>query len=252
MCGSTDFDAVNDAGRDLLKKLNASTGEEVYSVRRARLGNDVRLAYFNAADGAVHPVKMLRLLQEQSHGVGFKFGVIARKVVNGRAELETSSGRHRVEYGRAFICTNAFAHELDVSSKVMPARGQVIVTSPVRSDTDRTLGYLSHGYDYFRFVDGRLLIGGGRNRFEATENGFSELRPTAELKAYLQEVARTVIGHGEFKVVHHWAGIMGFIGGSHLGGDPRRRLDDHTEIIAGFGGMGVALAPFYAHQIANE
>jgi glycine/D-amino acid oxidase-like deaminating enzyme len=110
---------------------------------------------------------------------------------------------------------------------------------------------MNQGYDYFRFVDGRLLIGGGRNRFPA-ETGTSELRPTVHVRQWLEQQAELVIGHRDWTTEHHWAGMMGFVGGQHLGGSPRRRLDEHTEIIAGFGGMGVALAPLYAKDIVNE
>ena len=250
-CGSTDYDEVTDAGRALAAKLNAAIGREVYSERAARLGNDVRPAIFNAADGALHPVKLLRLLQGRAGGAGFEFGVTALHLGDGQAVLESPGGKFEVKYGRAMICTNAFAADFDTSSDVMPGRGQVLVTSKVHTRTDQTLGYMHKGYDYFRFVDGRLLIGGGRHQF-ATENGTQELTPTAEVAAYLRAQAALVIGHDDWQVEHHWAGIMGFKGGGHLGGNPRKRLDAHTEIIAGFGGMGVALAPVYAEQIAGE
>ena len=68
----------------------------------------------------------------------------------------------------------------------------------------------------------------------------------------LKQVAAEVIGHTDWQVEHQWAGIMGFVAGEHLGGSPRKCLDDKTEVVAGFGGMGVALTPLYAKQIAAE
>lgn len=250
-CGSTDYDEVTDGKLALMAKLNAAAGEEIYSVRAARIGHDVRPCVFNNADGAVHPVKLLRVLQGRASGVGYEFGVNAVKVGNGVAELETIGGRHELAYERAFICTNGFASELDPESLVQPGRGQVIVTSKVHTRTDRTLGYLNAGYDYFRFVDDRLLIGGGRDKFR-TEQTARELESTEEVCAYLKRVAGEVIGHTDWQVEHQWAGIMGFVSGEHLGGSPRRRLDDKTEVLAGFGGMGVALTPLHAKQIAAE
>lgn len=250
-CGSTDYDEVTDAGRALAAKFNDAAGEEIYVVRPSRLGGRVRPAFFNRADGGVQPVSLLRLLRDRTPGTRFVFNTTAKRVAGGNAVLDTPHGEQSVEYGRAFLCVNGFAANLDASSNVVPGRGQVIVTSPVSAETERTLGYMNRGYDYFRFVDGRLLLGGGRDRF-ASERGADELQPTGDVLDHLKGRAKEILGHGEFRVDHHWAGVMGFVGGGHLGGSPRRKLDDKTEMIAGFGGMGVALSPVYAEQAAAE
>lgn len=249
-CGSTDHDPVTEATRALLPRLNEAAGDDIYSIREACLGGRTQPAVFNRADAGVHPVRLLKLLQQRSPA-RFAFGVQAEKVADGVARLAMPTGAREVRYGRAFVCVNAFASALDESSPVVPGRGQVIVTSPIETRTDRTLGYLNAGYDYFRFVDGRLLLGGGRHKFRATETT-RELAATPQLRGYLQAQAARVLGHDNFAIEHHWAGIMGFVGGAHLGGSPRRRVDASTEHVAGFGGMGVALAPVYAQQIAHE
>ncbi len=250
-CGSTDYDDITGDTLELVNTLNQAAGEELYTVRASRLGAEVRQAVFNKADGGLHPVRLLRLLQGRGSAAEYVFGVRAEGVGNGVARLHTPRGAHELKYGRAFVCTNAFAGELDASSKVVPGRGQVIVTTPVQTRTDRTLGYLNHGYDYFRFVDNRLLIGGGRHALGESE-ATRELQPTEAARTYLQEAANKVIGHNEWQVEHHWAGIMGFVGGVHLGGNPRRKIDEATEAVAGFGGMGVALTPVHAQQLAIE
>jgi glycine/D-amino acid oxidase-like deaminating enzyme len=130
----------------------------------------------------------------------------------------------------------------------------VIVTTPVRpaAPGPRPLGYLHQGYDYFRWLGDRLLIGGGRHRFGSEENDTTSLTPTPVVREYLVGVARRVIGHADFDVAAHWAGIMGFPGGRHIGAAPRQPVDGVTEAVAGFGGMGVALTPAVAEEIAGE
>jgi glycine/D-amino acid oxidase-like deaminating enzyme len=250
-CGSYDYDTISEPGIELMGQLNAAADERIYSTRAANLGGSKREAYFNAADGAVHPVKLMQLLQQRATHARFAFGVNAISVSRGEAELEVAGSRVNVKYERAFICTNAFAPELVMSSEVVPGRGQVIVTSPVETQTCRALGYINQGYDYFRFVDGRLLMGGGRNRFPA-ETGTSELRPTVHVREWLEQQAEMVLGHRDWTTDFHWAGVMGFNRGRHIGGSPRRKLDPQTEVIAGFGGMGVALTPLFAQRIAAE
>lgn len=248
-CGSTDYDAVNEETRAFISRINGGLGEPLYSVRAAQLGGEARQDVFNSADAGLHPVRLMRLLQSRS-SAEFAFGVQAEQVADGTARLALPGGMHEVRYSRAFLCVNAFARDLDASSQVKPARGQIILTSPVQSRTDRTLGYLDRGYDYFRFVDGRLLIGGGRQHFDSEATG--DLTPTQEVRDYLKQVAARVIGHENWQVEQHWAGVMGFPQGRHIGGNPRRQIDEQTEFIAGFGGMGVALTPAYARQIALQ
>lgn len=250
-CGSVDFDAPTPAGLELAALLNDAAGEEIYTPCEARLGEGVRPAMLNRADAGLDPVDLLRRLRLGAE-VDYAFGVEARRVAGGTAHLAGPGGIHEVHYGRAVLCTNAFTAALDPDTAVRPGRGQIIVTSPVRSATTRSLGYMNAGYDYFRWLGDRLLLGGGRHRFGATENGRTELAPTGPVRDYLVETARRVIGHADFEVTHHWAGIMGFPGGRHLGGSHRRAIDDVTEAVAGFGGMGVALTPAVAEEVAAE
>lgn len=250
-CGSTDFDPVTDEKREFARRVNAALGESIFVEKPVNLGGRPSTGFFQARDGGVHPVKLLDLIRARCARTMFGFGVPVSRVAAGSARCELAGRSCEVRYTRAFVCTNGFAAELEAASPVAPGRGQVIVTSPVTMPTNRTLGYLNAGYDYFRFVDGRLLLGGGRNRFRAQETT-GEIATTGELLDHLRATAARVLGHDRFAVQHHWAGIMGFIGGMHLGGNPRRRIDETTEAVAGFGGMGVALTPVYAREIAEQ
>lgn len=250
-CGSTDFDPVNDEKREFARHVNAALGEIMFVERPVNLGGRATTGFFQARDGGVHPVKLLELIRLRATGATFAFGVNVRRIGQGAALCEADSRTHEVRYRRAFVCTNGFAPDLEPASPVVPGRGQVIVTSPVTTTTDRTLGYLNAGYDYFRFVDGRLLIGGGRDRFRAQETT-AEIAVSDALLGHLRATAARVLGHERFVVDWHWAGIMGFVGGRHLGGSPRRAMDETTEAVAGFGGMGVALTPVFAREIAQE
>lgn len=250
-CGSTDFDPVTDEKREFARSVNAALGETMFVERPVKLGGHTSTGFFQARDAGVHPVKLLDLIRERCAQATFAFGVPVRRIGAGAALCELAGRSCEVRYTRAFVCTNGFASDLETASPVAPGRGQVIVTSPVTSQTDRTLGYLNAGYDYFRFVDGRLLLGGGRNRFRAQETT-GEIATTGELLDHLRATAARVLGHDRFSVDYHWAGIMGFIGGKHLGGNPRRVIDKTTEAVAGFGGMGVALTPVFAREIAEQ
>lgn len=250
MCGSVDYDEITEDKLALAEHLNERAAEKVYEVREIRLAAARRRVVFNRADGGLDPVQVLQQLQERTPAACFRFGVEAKHVGGGTAEVSSDGVRSQVRYGRAFICTNGFAQALHPDSSVVPGRGQVLVTSPVKAPPCTALGYVRKGYDYVRYVDGRLLVGGGRDLF-ADEQGACDLTPTQALREHLVETARRVLGHGDFEVAHHWAGVMGFPGGAHLGGSQHRRIDATTDLVAGFGGMGVALAPLVAQEIAN-
>jgi glycine/D-amino acid oxidase-like deaminating enzyme len=266
-CGSADYDAITPAKRALCERLNEALrarGEaSAFEVRPANFGGRQREVFFNAADRGVNPVHLLTRLREHATagGVRIAFGVGATQVAGGMGALahvatdpSTGSGqgegaRATVRYARALICVNAFAKHLQGQSHIVPGRGQVIVTSPVTAATSHHLGFLNDGYDYFKFVDGRLLIGGGRDKFRANEETI-ELSPTAEVREYLVKRAKEIIGHDKFSVDHHWAGIMGFPGGQHTSGNHVTTLDASTQSVSACGGMGVALTPLVAQNIA--
>jgi glycine/D-amino acid oxidase-like deaminating enzyme len=122
--------------------------------------------------------------------------------------LETNQGRF--VGNKLLVTTNAFVGELLPELAVVPGRGQVVVTSPIDSLKVKGTFHYDKGYYYFRNIDDRILLGGGRNlAFEAeqtTEFGKTDLIQNALIKL-LKEV---IIPDAEFKIEHQWSGIMAF------------------------------------------
>lgn len=151
------------------------------------------------------------------------------------------------------MCVNAFASQLNPQTQVRPARGQIIVTSPCEAAAQRCLGFLRSGYDYFRFVGDRVLVGGGRLNFKETESTDS-VETTFELRDYLIGLAGKIIGHTRFDVDFHWAGIMGLQSGRHACISEMRKLvaiDAQTEEVSSCGGWGVTLSPYLTRLRAD-
>jgi glycine/D-amino acid oxidase-like deaminating enzyme len=258
-CGSIDADAITDEKRTLARVLNGVLRDRgmapIYATRTVRIGGRDVEAFVNGFDGAVNPCQILQSLHARLRrlGVELHFGVTVTAIGAGRAQLSGQGGTTgTIRYERAMLCVNAFAPKLHAGSAIAPARGQVIVTSPCRTDTHRSLGFLDGGYDYFRFVGDRVLVGGGRRRFKAAE-GTDRIEATAELRAYLVALAERVIGHAQFTVDFHWAGIMGLQSGGHASISGMRkplRIDATTEELSSCGGWGVTLSPVVARSIA--
>ena len=63
---------------------------------------------------------------------------------------------------KLLFATNGFAGQL-TNNKVKPARAQVLITEPIPNLNIKGTFHLDKGYYYFRNIDNRILLGGGRN-----------------------------------------------------------------------------------------
>ena len=108
------------------------------------------------------------------------------------------------------LTTNAFINELLPDIAVKPGRGQVIVTKPIANLKIKGTFHYDKGYYYFRNINNRILLGGGRNldfkTEETTAFGETELVQN-ELQKLLSEV---ILPYTPFEIEHKWSGIMAF------------------------------------------
>lgn len=95
----------------------------------------------------------------------------------------------------------------DLAAHVRPTRGQVLATAPLPLRYDRP-HYARNGYDYWQQLpDGRLVIGGQRDRSFATEDTDVEgINDTVQ--DHVETLARDLVG-GTVTVTHRWSGIWG-------------------------------------------
>jgi gamma-glutamylputrescine oxidase len=148
------------------------------------------------------------------------------------------------------ICTNASARDLLPDADVTPARGQVILTSPIENLGWSGTFHSDEGYFYFRNVGNRVLLGGARNKAfedEATTEQVTSPFIQQELEKYLDKVV--LPGHrGRYSIEHRWAGIMGM--GSDKFPDIRE-VQPNVVSMVNTGGIGVALAPIAGRKVAS-
>lgn len=258
-CGSADFDAITDEKTALMETFNAylKTHREApaFQVKRVMLAGAMQEVFFNAADHAINPVQLLGCLHEKllQQGVRFGYGAEVTALSRGHAAVQLQARPVEVQYQYGFLCTNAFASDLYPDTHVRPGRGQILVTAPCELETTPMLGFLEEGYNYFRFVDGRLLVGGGRHVFgdeEITPN----IETTAKVWDYLVQLASRISGSTDIDIGYHWAGLMGFPDGAHgsvQALECATMLDERTEVLAGLGGWGITVAPYLARKKAD-
>jgi len=153
----------------------------------------------------------------------------------------------RLSAKQVLYCTNAFSTSLLPELDVVPARGQVLVTSPIEGLRLRGTFHYDEGFYYFRNLGNRVLLGGARNKaFE--EERTEDLSTTTKIQDELERFLRQHILCGEsYTIEYRWAGTMG------MGAQKKpiiQRLSNRTYCCIRMSGMGVALAPIAAEEIA--
>ena len=148
---------------------------------------------------------------------------------------------------KLLFATNGFAGAI-TNNQVKPARAQVLITEPIDFLPIKGTFHIDKGYYYFRNIDNRILLGGGRNLdFDGettTEFGETELIQK-QLEKLLKEV---ILPEKEVAIAHRWSGIMGL-------GETKtpivKQLSNNVYCGVRLGGMGVALGSLIGQELAD-
>ncbi|HTI92023.1 MAG TPA: FAD-dependent oxidoreductase [Puia sp.] len=204
----------------------------------------------NRSEGQLHPGKLcqalLRLVQSIGVTVLNNIEITSFEKVSGHLLIHTQHPFPLIAQ-QLLVATNAFAQQLLPQLDITPARGQVLVTSPIDGLPFKGTFHFDKGFYYFRNLGDRVLLGGARNMaIEAettTEMGLTDLIQH-ELERFLQEV---VLPDRFYTIEHRWSGIMG------MGSEKMpiiKAVNDHIFCAVRMSGMGVALAPVVGEKIA--
>ncbi|MFZ4635142.1 MAG: NAD(P)/FAD-dependent oxidoreductase [Saprospiraceae bacterium] len=205
----------------------------------------------NTAEGQVHTGKMMQALihAAEKAGVRLFFGAgIERIDDHGRSvTLEFSYG-WSIEVPRVLIAVNGFAQQLIPGLEVTPARNQVLITQPIPDLRIEGTFHYDQGYYYFRNIDNRILLGGGRN-LALKEETTSQFGNNELIRSALVQLLKTVIcPNCTADVDYWWSGILGL-------GPSRRPLIQHTGpntvVAVRLSGMGVAIGTLVGQEGAR-
>ena len=116
------------------------------------------------------------------------------------------------------LATNAWLPELGtlvganwLSSCIIPTRGQVIATEPISEQLFPCPCSADEGYQYWRQLsDGRLVVGGWRNRSFDTELQTYDETPNEGIQRHLDAFVHETLKLPQVGIANRWAGIMGF------------------------------------------
>jgi glycine/D-amino acid oxidase-like deaminating enzyme len=207
----------------------------------------------NNLEGYLHSGKLVKALLHKVQGMGVQ--VLNQTEIksfhyNGKNfELQTNPP-FTWTANQLLICTNAFTRQLLPEADILPARGQVLVTSPIEGLPWNGTFHSDEGFYYFRNLGKRVLLGGARNKaFEAEQTddmNTSELIQSA-LENYLNEIVVPQF-KGKYSIEHRWSGIMA------MGSEKSpiiKEMQPSVFCAVRMSGMGVALAPVVAQQVSQ-
>jgi gamma-glutamylputrescine oxidase len=160
--------------------------------------------------------------------------------------LATNQGKFGAK--KIILATNAFANQLFPGLKVIPGRGQVLLTKPIKDLKLKGTYHFDEGYYYFRNIDGRVLFGGGRNLdFKAEETW--DFGHTEAIKHKLSQYLHEVILPGrQFEIDYWWSGIMGF--GEDIS-PIVKEVEPNIFCAVRCNGMGVAMGSLVGEEVAE-
>ncbi|HTE11638.1 MAG TPA: FAD-dependent oxidoreductase [Chitinophagaceae bacterium] len=205
------------------------------------------------AEAQLHSGKLLQALLRKVQGMGVdvmtQTEVKGFEKVNDKISIQTNLPV-TLSSNQLLICTNGFASQLLPKIDVVPVRGQVLVTSPIKKLRFKGAFHFDEGFYYFRnLANNRILLGGARNKALEAENS-GELITTdiiqAELERFLKEV---ILPKQKYTIEHRWSGIMG------MGSDKFpiiKRIEKNVYCAVRMSGMGVALSPVVGDIIARQ
>ncbi len=199
-------------------------GWEVKVVQRNGLPVRLRNVYFGGAyypaNGEFHPAKFvtgLALLAQQAGAVFHEESpVIQISAGEDGVVLHTPGGT--VHARIIVLATNAWLPELGtlvganwLSNCITPTRGQIIATEPVSEQLFPCPCSADEGYQYWRQLsDGRLVVGGWRNRSFDTELQTFDETPNEGVQRHLDAFVHETLNLPQVGIANRWAGIMGF------------------------------------------
>lgn len=190
-------------------------------------------------------VKLLELVQKS--GIKIVNSILVESYCENNENVLIKTNQIEFSTKKLCIATNGFANKL-LNENVKPARAQVLITKPIKNLAIKGTFHLEKGYYYFRNIDDRILLGGGRNLDFKTEET-TIFGQTTLVQNKLEEILKTtILPNINFEIAHRWSGIMG------VGNQKKaivKQLSNNVFCGVRLGGMGVAIGSLVGKELAD-
>jgi len=218
--------------------------KDCFSLRKGKYGNET----VNRLEGCLNPQKMMAHLEMKARNLGVVIlqGINVKKIEADNSELESDVGL--IPFKKLIVCVNGFSQRLLSGIDVQPARNQVIVTKPINGFSLDGCYHMHKGYVYFREVNSRLVLGGGRHLAKTAETT-DKLDNTEQIVNYLIDLAETkILKRRKIVIDKMWSGILG------VGSDKMpivKKINENVMVAIRMGGMGVAIGSYIGRLAAS-
>jgi glycine/D-amino acid oxidase-like deaminating enzyme len=220
----------------------------VDNLRRFGFSDAVKQLIFNPIEGQLHSGKLVLALHKllQNKGVSFFSNSEITNYQSGEKVYFSINHQRELSTTKLIFCTNALAPSQ--MNKVVPARGQVLITEPLEHLKFKGCFHFDEGFYYFRNVGNRILLGGGRQLDIAGETTISpDLNEKIQLD--LNSKLHQIISPGYIpKIEMRWSGIMSF---SETKLPVTTQISKNVYYAMICNGMGISLSPIAAEKIAD-
>ena len=236
---------------DINKLLEPVFKKPVFSTRTNSFGfrNIHEPLIFNQFEGQINTGKMMETLLQKVQNAGIRIlnNITVEEFSEKNNSVEVKTDHFQFSTNKLMITTNGFASKLGIS-EVKPARAQILITKPIKNLQVKGTFHLDKGYYYFRNIDDRILLGGGRNLDLKIEETTS-MAQTELIQNKLEELLKsTILPNTEFEIDQRWSGIMGV-------GDQKKPILEQISgnVFCGvrLGGMGVAIGSLVGKELAE-
>ena len=248
--------------RDFFEECNTKTQElnqllfplfqgNVFSAihNKFNFKNIVPTYLVNHFEGQIDTGKMVSQLLKVAQEKGIKIlnNTTVQSFSEDTVQVKIQTNQGEFTASKLFFATNGFAKEL-LQEKVQPARAQVLITSPIKNLQIKGAFHLEEGYYYFRNINDRILLGGGRNLDFKTEETM-QFGQTNRIQNKLEKLLKTtILPNKDFEIAHRWSGIMG------VGNQKKpivKQLSNSIFCGVRLGGMGVAIGSLVGKELAE-
>ncbi|MFZ8960092.1 MAG: NAD(P)/FAD-dependent oxidoreductase [Flavobacteriaceae bacterium] len=231
------------------KLLSPLFSKPVFSSNPAKINafgfnsNKVKHLVENPFEGQIHTGKMMRALRSKANEKDITFfsniqvlGWNQDQII----EIRTSIHNREMELKctKLAVCTNGFTKDFYKQLNLLPGRGMVLVTKPIKNLQIKGAFHYNSGYNYFRNINDRVLLGGGRNLdFNSETTTAFGINPDIKEKL-ISDLSTFILPNQAFEIEMEWSGIMAF------GTNKKpliKKMDNHIALGVRLGGMGIAI-----------
>jgi len=226
---------------------------DIYAVNNAKIAesgmNGITNIIKNEYEGQIDTGKMMSALLSKVQGMGIAVfnNCQVQKIESNSNDQVLITNQGRFQAKAVIVASNAFSKELIPQLDVVPGRGQILITEPIKGLKIKGSLHYNRGYTYFRNIDDRILLGGGRDLdFKAEQTldpGITDI-----IQNYLEALLfETILPHQRIKIEHRWSGVMGF------GKEVKpivKKIQPGLYCVVRCNGMGIAIGSLLGEQVA--